>query len=123
MILKFDFKSAVPIYMQLRNQIVIGIADGSLKPGEHLPSVRALADESGINAMTVSKSYQLLKQEGYINTDRRRGTTVCEKNTAPELPGDTVERLRLCISELRFAGFKNEDISTLCRNLCEEEIK
>ena len=56
MILNFDFHSDVPIFMQIRNQIVIGIAEGKLKPGEQLPTIRALADESGINMMTVSKA-------------------------------------------------------------------
>ena len=73
MILTFDFSSDVPLYMQLRNQIVIGIAEGKLVPGEKLPTIRALADESGINMMTVSKAYQILqgmnrelKAKGYI---------------------------------------------------------
>ena len=73
MLLTFDFSSDTPLYMQLRNQIIIGIADGRLISGEKLPTVRALAEESGINTMTVSKAYQLLKQEGYITTDRRSG--------------------------------------------------
>ena len=73
MILRLDFSNEIPIYMQIRNQIVTGIADGGLKPGERLPAIRALADESGINMMTVSKAYQLLKQEGYIAADRRSG--------------------------------------------------
>ena len=76
MLLKFDFGSNVPIYMQLRNQVVIAIAEGVLAPGEQLPTIRALAEESGINMMTVSKAYQLLKQEGYITTDRRSGAVV-----------------------------------------------
>ena len=73
MLLTFDFSSDTPLYIQLRNQIIIGIADGRLISGEKLPTVRALAEESGINTMTVSKAYQLLKQEGYITTDRRSG--------------------------------------------------
>ena len=80
MILNFDFHSDVPIFMQIRNQIVIGIAEGKLKPGEQLPTIRALADESGINMMTVSKAYQILKQEGYITTDRRSGARVALKD-------------------------------------------
>ncbi len=75
MLLTFDFSSDTPLYIQLRNQIIIGIADGRLISGEKLPTVRALAEESGINTMTVSKAYQLLKQEGYITTDRRSGAT------------------------------------------------
>ena len=84
MILTFDFSSDVPLYMQLRNQIVIGIAEGKLVPGEKLPTIRALADESGINMMTVSKAYQLLKQEGYIETDRRSGASIARKQGGQE---------------------------------------
>lgn len=49
MLLTFDFSSDTPLYIQLRNQIIIGIADGRLISGEKLPTVRALAEESGIN--------------------------------------------------------------------------
>ena len=76
MLLQLDFNSDVPIYQQIRNQIVLGIAQGGLEPGQRLPTIRALAEEAGINMMTVSKAYQLLKQEGYIQTDRRLGATV-----------------------------------------------
>ena len=76
MIIKIDEYSDVPIYMQLRNQIVMGISKGDLKSGEQLPTVRALALEIGINTMTVSKAYQLLKNEGYILTDRKNGARV-----------------------------------------------
>ena len=78
--LVFDFESKTPIYQQLRNQIVVGIAEGKLKAGEKLPTIRALADESGINMMTVSKAYQMLNNEGYIVTDRRKGTLINTKS-------------------------------------------
>ena len=65
MVIKIDDYSDVPIYMQIRNQIVMGISSGELSPGEQLPTVRALALEMGINTMTVSKTYQILKNEGY----------------------------------------------------------
>lgn len=70
MLLQLDFSSDVPIYQQIRNQVVLAIASGRLEPGEKLPTIRALAEEAGINMMTASKAYQLLKQEGYITTDR-----------------------------------------------------
>lgn len=76
MLLQLDFGSEMPIYRQIRDQIVLGIASGQLRPGERLPTVRALAEESGVNMMTVSKAYQLLKQEGYIRTERRSGAAV-----------------------------------------------
>ena len=62
MIIRIDELSDVPIYQQIRNQIVMGISDGSLAAGEQLPTVRSLAVEIGINTMTVSKAYQLLKE-------------------------------------------------------------
>ena len=83
MLLTFDFSSDTPLYIQLRNQIVVGIANGRLTPGEKLPTVRALAEESGINTMTVSKAYQLLKQEGYITTGRRFGGNAVRAETEP----------------------------------------
>ena len=76
MVIKIDEYSDVPIYMQIRNQIVMGISSGELKAGEQLPTVRALALEIGINTMTVSKTYQMLKSEGYIMTDRKNGARV-----------------------------------------------
>ena len=76
MLIRLDFGGDVPIYLQLRNQMVVAIAAGQLAPGERLPTVRDLAEELGVNMMTVSKAYQLLRQEGYITTDRRSGTRV-----------------------------------------------
>ena len=112
MILNFDFHSDVPIFMQIRNQIVIGIAEGKLKPGEQLPTIRALADESGINMMTVSKAYQILKQEGYIITDRRSGARVALKDDKA-VNEKTMQQLRLAVSELRLSGMKEEEILSL----------
>ena len=120
MLLRLDFSSDVPIYQQIRNQIVLGIADGRLAPGERLPTIRALAEESGINMMTVSKAYQLLKQEGYIHTDRRSGATVCrrEEHAAPDAA--TLAGLRLRLSELRLAGLSREEALVLCGELYDE---
>ena len=120
MILNFDFNSSVAIYQQLRNQIVVGIAEGKLKPGEQLPTIRALAEESGINMMTVSKAYQILKQEGYITTDRRSGARVAVSGRN-EIPAATLEQLRLHLSELRLAGLTQEEILRICETLYEEE--
>ncbi|MBQ6368070.1 MAG: GntR family transcriptional regulator [Erysipelotrichaceae bacterium] len=120
MILNFDFNSSAPIYQQLRNQIVVGIAEGKLKPGEQLPTIRALAEESGINMMTVSKAYQILKQEGYITTDRRSGAKVAVSGRN-EIPAATLEQLRLHLSELRLAGLTKEEILQICETLYEED--
>jgi DNA-binding transcriptional regulator YhcF (GntR family) len=76
MILQLNMSSDTPIYVQLRNQIVMGIGCGELKAGQGLPTVRQLAEDIGINMMTVSKAYTILKNEGYIEIDRRHGAKV-----------------------------------------------
>ena len=66
MIIEIDYESETPIYLQLRNEIVRGIGSGQFKYGENLPTVRTLANDLQVNTMTVSKAYNLLKQEGYV---------------------------------------------------------
>ncbi|MDO4520529.1 MAG: GntR family transcriptional regulator [Erysipelotrichaceae bacterium] len=124
MILKFDFESSEPLYMQIRNQIVVGIGEGRLKPGEKLPTIRALAEESGINMMTVSKAYQMLKQEGFIVTDRRSGAIVKRRENTAGVSDSTIKALRISFSELRAAGLDKKEIIDLCEKICEEgEVK
>lgn len=81
MLLEIDTQNQTPIYQQICNQLILGIATKKLQPGEILPSVRQMADEIGVNMMTVSKAYTLLKNEGYILTDRRNGTMVAENQS------------------------------------------
>lgn len=76
MIVNIDFNSEEAIYIQLRNQIVIGIATSQLEDGDALPSVRQLADNIGINMHTVNKAYSVLKQEGFVKLDRRKGAVI-----------------------------------------------
>lgn len=76
MILKIDFDSEEALYVQLCNQIIRGIATEMLHEGDSLPSVRQLADEIGINMHTVNKAYAVLKQEGFLRLDRRRGAVI-----------------------------------------------
>lgn len=119
-LLHLDFGSDIPIYVQIRNQIVLGIADGGLEEGERLPTIRALADECGINMMTVSKAYQLLKQEGYIRTDRRLGTVVCGISSGSAPKKETLDGLRLHLSELRMLGIDKEEALKICSRLYGE---
>lgn len=76
MMIQLNMTGSEPLYLQLRNQIVIGIGRGELALGEKLPTIRQLAQETGINAMTINKAYALLKSEGYIEIDRRHGARV-----------------------------------------------
>lgn len=76
MIIEIDFNSDEALYMQLRNQIVLGIATAQYRDGDALPSVRQLAETIGINMHTVNKAYTVLKQEGFVKVDRRRGAVI-----------------------------------------------
>ena len=76
MIIKIDFNSEEAIYIQLTNQIIMGIATSRLHEGDILPSVRQLAETVGINMHTVNKAYSLLRQQGFVNIDRRHGAVI-----------------------------------------------
>ena len=76
MVIEIDFNSDEAIYVQLMNQIIMGIATSRLQEGDTLPSVRQLADTIGINMHTVNKAYTVLRQAGYVKLDRRRGAVV-----------------------------------------------
>ena len=76
MIIKIDFQSDEALYIQLRNQIIMGIATDMIREGDTLPSVRQMADHIGINMHTVNKAYSVLRQEGFVKLDRRRGAVV-----------------------------------------------
>jgi len=126
MLILLDFTDEVPIYQQIRNQIVMGIADGRLVPGEKLPTIRSLANESGINMMTVNKAYSLLKQEGYIQTDRRSGVVVSGTIKKSGIISDkSIQSLKLLISEAKLNGVSEQGFLTLCSQIYNEakEVK
>ncbi|WP_337803849.1 GntR family transcriptional regulator [Clostridium sp.] len=110
MIVEIDFNSEEALYIQLINQIIIGIATDQIREGDTLPSVRQLADNIGINMHTVNKAYSVLKQEGFLRVDRRRGAVIAL---------DT-DKMRT-ISEMR------RDLSVIlarvvCKNVSREEV-
>ena len=110
MLLELDFSDAIPVYRQIRNQIVRAIAEGGLAPGERLPTVRA---------MTASKAYQLLKQEGHVRGDRRGGTFVAEPDAGSGPSPGAVEALRLQLDELVAGGMPREEVLALCGRLLD----
>ena len=120
MLLTFDFTSREPLYMQLRDQVVVAIARGELLPGDKLPTIRAVSDESGVNMMTVSKAYQLLQSEGYITAGRRRGAVVAGRGG---LTAQTRDALRLAVCEMRAAGLSEDEVLSLCREYYGEGEK
>lgn len=122
MIMKLDFASNIPIYQQVRDQMVQAIADGQFADGDRLPTIRSLAQETGINTMTVNKAYQLLKQEGYIITDRRNGAVVqCQNRRQAGISGKMKEELELLIAEAKISGVPEEEFLALCQSLYRRE--
>lgn len=116
MFLELDLKSSIPVYIQLRNEIVRGIGSGELSFGEQLPTVRSLAADLSVNSMTVSKAYQLLDSQGYIHTDRRRGTVVCARGEMPDFleNPDSKRELVLLAREAALGGYTREEFLKLC---------
>lgn len=110
MFLSIDFNSDEAIYVQLMNQIIMGIALEEYREGDALPSVRQLAETVGINMHTVNKAYTLLKQDGYIKLDRRRGAVIA-------IDLDKLEAMSTLSKELRLVIAK-----ALCKNVSPEEI-
>ena len=118
MIIELDMNSDIPLYVQLRNQIVTGIGRGELKANEKLPTVRQLALDAGINTMTVNKTYQILKAEGYIRTDRRQGAFVAEKLNAGDRFQEKLESdLELLSAEASISGMDEEEFLKMCADV------
>lgn len=115
MVIELDFASDTPIYVQLRNQIVKGIGKGELKAGEKLPTVRQLASDAGVNTMTINKTYQILKAEGFIKTDRRLGAFVAENiNMDIEFREKLESELELLSAEACITGMDKEEFLKMC---------
>lgn len=110
MFVSIDFNSDEAIYMQLINQIIMGIALEEFHEGDSLPSVRQLADSIGINMHTVNKAYTVLRQEGYIKLDRRKGAVIAVDLDKLEAVDSMSKELRLVIAK------------ALCRNISPQEI-
>ena len=110
MVIKIDFQSDEALYTQLMNQIIMGIATSRLQEGDPLPSVRQLADTIGINMHTVNKAYSLLRQEGFVSIDRRKGTVIC-------LDVDKIRAMEELKQNLRVALARG-----CCRNVTREEV-
>lgn len=123
MMIELDMQSDIPIYTQLTNQIIEGIASGNLKPGEALPSVRSLASDIGINLHTVNKAYQLLKQEDYIHIHRQKGVVV-NPHGMPEANKEFSDKqnaqIRPLIAEAILRGVTLEEMKEMMERIYQE---
>lgn len=118
MIIELDMNSSTPIYVQLRNQIVMGIGRGELKLGESLPTVRQLAQDIGVNTMKVNKAYQILKTEGYIKIDRRHGAIVSDNIDMDIVFREKLENeLELLLAEAAINGMDKRDFLSMCNEI------
>ena len=110
MIVEIDFNSEEALYIQLINQIIIGIATDQIREGDTLPSVRQLADNIGINMHTVNKAYSVLKQEGFLRVARRRGAVIALDTDKMR----TISEMRRDLSVILARG--------VCKNVSREEV-
>ena len=120
MFIEIDFNSDEAIYIQLRNQIVMGIATSALQEGEALPSVRQLADHIGINMHTVNKAYTVLKQEGFIQLDRRRGAVIAVDVDKLEAIEDMRGKLKVILAKARCKNISREEVHELVDEIFDE---
>ena len=110
MVIEIDFNSDEAIYVQLMNQIILGIATSRLQEGDPLPSVRQLADTIGINMHTVNKAYSLLRQEGFVTIDRRRGAIIAVDENKIKAMEEMKENLIVALAK------------GCCRHVSREEV-
>lgn len=120
MFIEIDFSSDEAIYIQLRNQIFMAIATSQIREGESLPSVRALAEDIGVNMHTVNKAYTTLRQDGFLKVDRRRGAVVAVDVNKMESMEKMRSYLRPLIARGICKGLKEDDFKKLIDEICEE---
>ena len=117
MIIEIDFNSDEAIYVQLCNQIILGIATSQFREGEQLPSVRQLAENIGINMHTVNKAYSILQQEGFVKIDRRRGAIIAIDINKLKALKEAREELAVVLARGICKGIGREDIHALVDEL------
>ncbi|MCI9463446.1 MAG: GntR family transcriptional regulator [Lachnospiraceae bacterium] len=120
MILEIDFNSDEAIYLQLRNQIVLGIATARLREGDALPSVRQLADNIGINMHTVNKAYSVLRQEGFVKVDRRKGAVIAIDIDKMQAVEEMRGALQVILAEAWCKNISREEIHSLIDEIYED---
>lgn len=121
MIIKIVPDSEIAIYIQLTNQIIEGIAKGYLKPGDTLPSVRALASDLGVNMHTVNKSYHELEKKGIIRIVPKSGAII---NDYPKMNKETYERIynemKPLVAEAFVLSMSEDEINNLLKEIIKE---
>ena len=120
MVIEIDFNSEEALYLQLRNQIVLGIATAKFQEGDALPSVRQLADDIGINMHTVNKAYTVLKQEGFVKVDRRKGAVIALDIDKLRTLREMDEEFRVILAKAICKGISKEEVHQMIEEIYEE---
>ena len=118
--IEIDFNSDEAIYMQVRNQIILGIATAEIREGDPLPSVRQMAQAVGINMHTVTKAYSLLRQEGFIQLDRRKGAVVALDIDKIKAVEEMKQQLRIVLAQGRCKAISREEVHELVDEIFDE---
>ena len=113
MFIEIDFNSDEALYLQLRNQIIIGIATSQYQEGDALPSVRQLADTIGINMHTVNKAYSVLRQEGFVKVDRRRGAVIAIDIDKLQAREELKKDMQVLLAKSRCKKISKEEVHAL----------
>jgi DNA-binding transcriptional regulator YhcF (GntR family) len=113
-IISIDTCAEKPIYEQLRDSVILGIASGRLAEGESLPSARTLAADLGVNFHTVNKSYDILRSGGYIVMDRRTTAIVAPKKTQGSISSALADKLAMCAAEAICNGVDESSFAGFC---------
>ena len=119
MYIKIDFYSDEALYLQLRNQIIIGIATSQYQEGDMLPSVRQLADTIGINMHTVNKAYSVLRQEGFVKVDRRRGAVIAIDIDKLQAMEELKRDMQVLLAKSRCKRISREEVHALIDEIYE----
>ena len=106
--------------MQVTNQIIMGIATSRLREGDALPSVRQLAETIGINMHTVNKAYALLRQEGFVTIDRRRGTVISIDADKMKAMEELKQNLMVVLARGRCRNVDREEVHQLIDQIFDE---
>lgn len=120
MIIRIDFDSNEAFYVQLCNQIIYGIANDKIKEGDNLPSVRQMAELIGINMHTVNKAYSILKQEGYLKVDRRKGAVISVRADKYEALEDLYDEMRILLAKAACKGVSANDVHKIVDKVYSE---
>lgn len=119
MYIEIDFNSDEALYLQLRNQIIIGIATSQYQEGDTLPSVRQLADTIGINMHTVNKAYSVLKQEGFVKVDRRKGAVIAIDINKIQAKEDLKRDMQVLLAKSSCKQISREEVHALIDEIYE----